>query len=293
MKRIALLAATALLCVGLAGCGANGAESANGQAGQEPQSQSAKAAAPAKDAIKIEDLDWSVDQTLIDGQRVIAFNYTNNSPYMICGIDIEFTQRTDVTEEQRSVFNEIYEDNDTWEEWNGGPEELYITASTERVVNPGESTDTAICTFNNTATMVDNMDQYALMEPSQITIGYVDDDKIYVEYYDFLSQKYSLDSQSGIPAVSWPDSELAALIPAVDGPVVVVSYDDEDYFSVRSCGIAKEMYDSYVAQCEERGFVADSYSGGNYFSAANEEGVDVDVSFNPLQETMSVSIDRN
>lgn len=37
----------------------------------------------AKDAIKIEDIDWNVTENVMAGERFVSFNYTNNSKYTL------------------------------------------------------------------------------------------------------------------------------------------------------------------------------------------------------------------
>ena len=170
MRRSIVLLATAALALSLSGCG-----------GEAPNANQADVRTPAtevrEDAIKIEDIEWTVGQEVIDGNRAIVFSYVNNSDYVICGMQAEFRQREDVTDDDRSVFDTFYQENDTWEEINGGPEEMYIGASNLKIVDVGEQSDPLVCRFNFTAWPVETMEQYELMEPNLFTIAFIADGK--------------------------------------------------------------------------------------------------------------------
>ena len=70
----------------------------------------------AKDAIKIEDIDWNVTESVMDGERFVSFNYTNNSKFTILDIEMEFVQKSNVTKEQLSVFDELKEEREWTDE---------------------------------------------------------------------------------------------------------------------------------------------------------------------------------
>ena len=241
-------------------------------------------------AVSAEDIAWTVEPGSIEGNDMIVLNYTNNSSVDVFGVRLEFRQADGVTDEQRAVFDELYESNSMWEDMNGGKDEVYVGASSERYLQPGES-NTTPCTFNFTATPVSSMEQYELMEPKTLSIAYKDGDRVYLEYYDFATDSYSSSSQGDKQAVTWSNSELAQLIPRIEAPVIGVSSDSSDYFSASAYGVTRGQYESYVAELENRGFTADASKSANYFMASNADGYDVTASFNGPDESMSVSID--
>lgn len=271
--------------MGLAGC------STGATAGSASSEAPAAAAEIKADSIKIDQIDWSVDDGMVDGQRRVVFSYTNDSDYTVCAIDMEFQQRSDVTEEDRALFNELYERNSMWEEMNGGPEELYITAVDSRLVDPGEESPAITCTFNHTATAVDNMDQYGLMEPSKLSIGYIADGKKYVEYYDFENEEYSLDRQSGAKADDWPEDGLADMLPKPDSKLIV-SYDDsEERMSVTVYGITRATYEEYVDECKDAGFTEGVDESDTSYEASNGNGTTLDLTYWVYDESMSVELE--
>jgi hypothetical protein len=61
------------------GCSSNAAE------GQTSATSKNSTAFAPEEAIKIEDIDWKVEDAVNDGERFLSFNYTNNSSYTIMG----------------------------------------------------------------------------------------------------------------------------------------------------------------------------------------------------------------
>lgn len=286
MKHLAAIMLTLMLAVGLAGCTSNEPNNPS-----DPTETPTASTTPesSKQAVSVDDIEWSVAPGVIDGYDRIVFSYTNNSSYDVFGVQMEFRQAADVTDEQRVVFDELYESNSMWEDMNGGKDEVYITASGERYLQPGES-NTAPCTFNSTATSVSTMEQYELMEPKMMSIAYKDGDRVYLEYYDFATDSYSSSSQSGKQAVTWSNSEIAQLIPQIEAPIVGVSSDSNDHFYAIAYGVPRDQYDAYVDELENRGFTVDANASGNYFSASNKEGVKVTANYSGTDESMNVSV---
>lgn len=288
MRKLAIALVAAALCLCLAGC-SGGAEGSGGE-GAGSGAASSQAAGVPDDAIKVDDLAWTVENSSIEGQRVVGFTFVNNTPYTIVGVDMEFVQRADVTDEQRAVFDEIYEDNSMWEDMNGGPEEVYVTTSGKSVVEAGATSPVMPCTFNHTMTLVDNMDQYDLMEPSMLSVAFISDGKLYLEYYDYATGSYSSSSQSGKDAVSWSDTTIAAQVPKIEATVVSVTSDSDDYFSVTALGVSRDAFDTYLDQCKEQGFTVDPYNGKDYYTASDDEGYELSLSYSGREGYMSLTI---
>ena len=292
MKKVAVLALAALLCMAITGCASPGTDAKD--ASNANTEETAQTSAPAADAIKIEDIAWSIGQGNYGGIRAVTFDYTNNSPYVIFGMNLELDVRDDVAEEELTAFDEAYADNPYWTEWYGDPSEATIETSTERLANPGESVGSVPCFLNGASWTDTTIEQYELMEPSIMSIAYVYEGKVYLEYYDFLTQRYSLDSQSGKNAVEWSDSQLASTVPEVDAPVVSVAYDEDDYFSVRAWGVTWDMYESYIALCEDNGFTRDESRGGDrYYYAFDSEGCEIEIDYYDEDAKMSVALDAD
>ena len=68
----------------------------------------------AQDAIKIEDIDWSVDSGFDNGERTVKFTYTNNSKYKIIDLDLKFAQKSTTTKKDMKVFNYLKKNGGIW-----------------------------------------------------------------------------------------------------------------------------------------------------------------------------------
>lgn len=243
-----------------------------------------------KDPIKIEDIDWSVEEGIVRGDRFIIFSYTNNTKYPIVDVEMKFTQKEDVTPEQRAVLNSLKE-NSFWDD--DDIIEAYINGYNRKLVDPGEASDGSPCCFNGTYTYVENMDQYELMEPDTVGIVYLRGDKVYSLYYDFRTQKYS--SEDYKKAVEWSDSDISKLLPKPNSRVVGVGYDEEDDFSFEAYGVSKEEYESYVEDCKDEGFIEndhqDDYSGYCEYEAENKDGYSISIRYTSDEECMKGEIE--
>lgn len=61
----------------------------------------------AKDALKIEDIDWNIVESTLDGQSIVSFNYKNKTKYTILDVEMKFVQKEGTTKIDRSVFADL------------------------------------------------------------------------------------------------------------------------------------------------------------------------------------------
>ena len=242
------------------------------------------------DSIKIDEIDWTVEPTIESGTRRVTLAYTNNSKYAVINIDMQFTQREDVTDEQRSVFDEVYEGDfaPTVE-----PSEFYVDGENAHYTKPGESAEPSLCTLAYTGKIL-TMDQYELMEPSYISIEYLGGDgKVYLEYYDFLNDNYSIDSDHTKEVVDWPDNELGQLAPVIEKKDAVVIHDDEDDRSyVYVYGPTEDDFAPYVEQCKNAGFTSVETDSDTWFEASNDEGYTIEVVYRDYYDALCIAVEK-
>ena len=121
---------------------------------------------------------------------------------------------------------------------------------------------------------VKNINHYKLMETDIATIKYIDNNKIYTEYYDYHSKKYSMDKNPQI-AYQWSKTELGNKIPKLDAEVVDIIRDDKTKFTFEAYGLSRDQFNTYVEECKKRGYNVDlSYVDG-FFSANSKEGYNI------------------
>lgn len=252
----------ALLLLSITGCGSSG----NSAVG----SQKTK-----KIPIKIEDIEWSVDEEIVNGERAVVFNYTNNTKYTIGDVELKFTQKEEITADDLSVFNDYKNkykvDDETFKN-------TYILGYCRKFAEPKETVNGAPCVINGTHIPVENMAQYQIMQPDMATIAYIDDDKMYSIYYDFKSQKYSWGDENGIEIYQWAEGELANMIPKPDVPSVKCS-ESEKSLGFTSYGASKDQFKEYVQACKDKGFTSDTSDGETYYNAKNSEGYKLSIHY--------------
>ena len=270
---IAVIVAASATIV-FAGCSDNGAPQAStgseGVASQTSDDASAvsqtKQLAKKRETIKIDDIAWNVDQGIVDGEKYVLLDYTNNSKYTVTDFEMTFKEKGSVTEEDKENFyNEIKDkfsmsDDDISELKQ---RDISMHAETEKIVEPGESA------------------KY---------IKYINDNKIYTSYYDFSTKKYSEDENTE-EAYYWTTSELGTKIPKPDVNVVKKSIDNEDSFGFEAYGLSLDQFNEYVDKCKQLGFTVDESSYEGYYSADDKDGYNVYLSYKEDDDYMTVTID--
>ena len=143
--------------------------------------------------INIEDIAWSVDEGIVDGDRYVLLNYTNNTQYTLTNFEITFKEKAGITEEEKAEFysdiqKKFEASNEDMEDLKGRP--ISMHAETDRVVNPSESASNVNCYYYGGSFYLKDINHYNLVEPDIATIKYIDEDKIFSVYYDYGSKKY-------------------------------------------------------------------------------------------------------
>lgn len=290
-KKMFGVVCAAALALSLGACGGGqpgGAATPSG--GAQGQEASSQGAAPGKDdSIKIDEIDWTVEESVMYGDRRLVLSYENNSPFTILYFGIEFAQREDVTDEQRAVFDEAYANPD----YDPGikPEQMYIAGQGQDYVEPGEASDPISCGLSMALTLPTS-EQLDLMEPSIATIRYAGGDgHIYTEYYDFFNDNYSLNKNLTEDVYSeWPDSELAQVVPGLESPLITVDDYLDDVVYIKAYGLTEDDFTAYVGQVKDAGYTIDAYESGTMFDAANADGYRVSFSYYENTETISLTV---
>lgn len=272
----------AISIIGLTGCGIN----------TSPDSSNPKAPntsiAP-KDAIKIEDISWETKESILDGERFISFDYTNKSNYTILDVEMTFRQKDGTTVDQLAVFDNLKTERDWSDEEIS---EIYILAYNRKSADPGETVSESPCVINGTYILVENIEQFEIMEPDIVEIAFIGDDgKGYTIYYDFKTQVYGQSSQGGLDLQQWSESEISSHLPKGEFKATIVNYDDEDYFSFKAFGVSREEFEAYVEEVKKNGFTEVDYESHDSYSASNVDGISVSINYNMIEEMMTGSIE--
>lgn len=57
-----------------------------------------------KEKINIKDIAWNVDEGIVDGERCVLLDYTNNTNYTITGFELTFKEKKNITEEENQNY---------------------------------------------------------------------------------------------------------------------------------------------------------------------------------------------
>ena len=89
--------------------------------------------------------------------------------------------------------------------------------------------------------------------------------------------------------MSWPTNDLVSLIPPLDITVGKLSIDEPDYLFFYAGKVTLDEYTEYVDKCIKMGFTNEESRSKRYFSALNDAGDELTVSYMGV-ETIAVSI---
>ncbi|MCD8357654.1 MAG: hypothetical protein LUC06_00370 [Oscillospiraceae bacterium] len=271
---------------GLAGCGSE-SESSSSKASESDSSFRAE------DAIKIEDVDWSIYNGLVDGERSLLFSYVNNTEYTIYRVEIEFTPKAGTTADDFSALLAFATDEDIAEFTESFDTYIsYITmdSTNYQVTPPGESANNGSeCDLGYFE--VQTSDQCAFMEPDIITVSFIGPNGLgYKTSYDFKYQTYTTSPRDGIVLQPWPDSEISGLLPETNFDIIEISSDQYDWFTFYAYGVSRAEYDAYVKAIKNTGFTYDYLSHDDSYSADNKDGINVYVSYEEVDHQLYVRI---
>lgn len=284
MKKILTLmlafALAMMMGIAMTACGA-GSGSDSGSDGGSP-------APAAKPSVDLSQVEWNVESGIVDGIRAVVFGYTNNTDYEIVDFDLEFKVKGDVTSEQLETSSELKEKASDMDHDIG---EITFSAITHKCVAPGESVENCVCNLDGTIQYYTDFDSYELFEPDMLTAVIAADGKVYAAYYDFASGKTTMGDEAE-DAYTWSDSAIAKALPKPDVRYLMISLDEEDYLSAEAYGVSRDTFEAYVTACKEKGFDQDVDEYDDSFSAANGEGVSVDVRYISSDDQMYISADK-
>lgn len=245
-----------------------------------------------KSGIDISDIDWNVDEGVIDGERYVLLNYINNTQYTITSFKLKFKERSGITEEEKTNFytdiqKKLKATDSDMDSLKNKP--IAIRAETERIVEPHESVSNVNCYYYDGAFYLKDISHYQLVEPDIATIKYIDSDKIITVYYDYGSKKYSSDPKAETAYV-WSQTDLGTKIPKPDVKVVESGRDDERIYMFDAYGLTLEQFDAYVERCKEQGYTVSPSSFEGFYSADNSDGYNVYLHYDDKKYSMSGTV---
>lgn len=276
-KVFALLVMSVFSLALIAGCG-GGAVPAPSDGNAAAPSGPAGNGTPAKDAIKIDQVPWTISNVVEGSQRRVGVTYENRSSYPIAELKLTYKVKPGTTleeispaflaaESENSLLTKYFED--LTDESDENLSKLEISADFGIVVNPGETSAQDLMGMNTAYLTNDN--QLEFFELDMVTMKFLEEDKLYTETYDSMMGSYSISSDVADTA-DWPENDFTAQLPTPDGLIIEDTEIIGDYFTFDITGATVKEFADYVSKCEAQDFNTDvDRIGDSAFYGTNAE----------------------
>ena len=269
------MAVAVMLALCLAGCGSADSNGGSGASSKAPE-------------IDIEDVGWELDRGKVDGYRVVTVDVENNTPYDIVAFSLSFVPSDETTDED---LNDIGELKEKARDMDEEIEDMTFECISERYIKSGEKADDLGCTLDDTIEYLTSYSATKLFEPETLDISYVADGRIYSAEYDYNEDEMDYDDDS-VKAVKWSDSKLTSNLPKPDAPVITVDDDSEDSFTADVYGVDNAFFESYIDACKEKGYTKNINAYEDSFSAEDEDGNSLDLSYYDTDNQINISLTK-
>ena len=237
--------------------------------------------------INPEDIVWEIKDAVIDGDRRVVFNYTNNTDYTITELSLNFKLKSDSLEQAKQVFKKYVQEGDLEEE---RIPDLIMDGDYKAFAEPGETLSNERCTFGYR--YASSMEEAELFEPDIMKINYIDENKVKTVYYDYANKTITEDDIED--AYQWEENELSSQVPKPDARVVEIGQNNNDTYSFDIFDMSKDDFKEYVEEIKSKGFTenVNSYdldSNANY-DADNTNGFSVDCNWDDYDNSITVYV---
>ena len=245
---------------------------------------------------KIEELEWNVDEIISDGERNVFMSVKNNSKYPINSIEISFSEKKDITEEQKQAFFDELKrctgaTDEEIEDIKSSTREISMYSKSEQLIMPEDSISNANMYYYTGYIYMKSFEQFQYVDPDIAQIEYIDDDLIKKVYYDFKSAKYSMDSKTK-EIKKWIDPKIGATLPKLDDVYIDVVSDLDNYLWFNVRGVKFDIYKSYLEKCKDTGYNDEKWSTDEYYIAENSEGYSLSLEYDEDKTEMEIILSK-
>lgn len=102
--------------------------------------------------------------------------------------------------------------------------------------------------------------------------------KLSLSYFD-SEMHINLDSAMEMETITWPDTELAKLLPVPNSTTGKIYSNDKEAFSIYIGNTTIDDYNDYITACEDKGFTVDEQKKAKTFSAKNADSYKLSVDY--------------
>lgn len=88
----------------------------------------------------------------------------------------------------------------------------------------------------------------------------------------------------------WPNTEFVSRIPQPESEFGKISSESERYFNIDIYEVSFEQYEDYIDECKAEGFAVDYTKFDGYYSAKDDEGYSLKLSYDEDETEMNISL---
>ena len=265
MKKVLCLLLAVVLMLGVAGCGGTvdtDSESIDKNVTDTIQKQDSG------QKFDIDDLTIRTEYRLVDGEKLVCFEYDNNTGFTISKAEIKYKLKDNVDEAAIKALGGSFTDADY--------DDFYIDGYCPIVTKSGESAKNAPFSISEEIALDDDR-IFEYVEPDTLSVLYVGKDGYLHGFQYEYETKEVIESADLKKAYQWSDSELAKLLPTPDAEIIEVEFDDEEEFEAEVRISSLAFFDNYVQACKDAGFVLEHDADSTSYEAKNAQGYKLEI----------------
>lgn len=296
MKKAMAIGLTAVMAVGLAGCGGtqsvavsseNGSTEAVSESQEETSTENTDSTKEKHSAEMEGTIDFEVTQGINEfGEKSLVLTYTNNTNHAIIDLEFDADLKSDRTSEEEDLLKTLQQETDVKDDdlsW------AYFRSYNECYTEPGDTAKPSSFTFDlNT---ISDPKYYSLCDEATLGIIYQDGDKLYTTVYNVDSKMFVSPSPRG-GAYEWFTGEDATNIPKFENHPTLVTVDEDGYGVAIVYNVSLDEYESYVDESKTAGFTNEIYDLGSGACFSNEDGIQLTYYYDSSNNTAGVSFNK-
>lgn len=244
--------------------------------------------------LSIDDLNWETKPGVYNGKECYEFTLTNNSQYDVIGVEIDYKTKGSSSETDLKLFDDFMKEHDGYIKETDSAKDVTLIGSLNKLIKKGEKADGVRPTIGFKTWSwysYPTKEQFELMEPSQLQIGIVGNNKkLYIAYYDFTNKSWSLDD-SVVDLNTWPENELSKKLKQPDCEYFVLRSGKADTsINLVVYGVDAEFFKEYVKSVQDNGFTVNAPEKfETYYTAKDEDGNNISVEYLKAEDRIIIS----
>lgn len=269
MKKVLCLILAVVLMLGVAGC-----------RGTTNAPSDSKNNANGTKRFDVNNLKINISERLFDGDKVLCFNYDNNSNYTVSEVKITYRMKDQTSIDSIKALGKPFTEADF--------DDFFLEGDCLSVTKPGASSELVELTICDDDVSTEAILDYVIQE--SLFVEYVDEAGYIRQIQHEYTSGKDIESADLEKAYQWSNSEMAKLLPKPEMKIVKVTFDVDNQFFAELRVSTKNDFDAFVSQCKDAGFVSEGYSFDTSFNAKNETGYELLVTYFETEYLIDITL---